>query len=143
MKKNIIIAVLSVALILAISVLIFREINTNANIESQIHTQIEEFDSSMKSYAETKSEQDYFNATLSIDKVIMLIEMNFSDNRICKKEIDRLILLSSYLQTEKDFVNDNISQVLEISDKLLNDIDDMNAYIQIYELRSKLDDSLY
>ncbi len=66
----------------------------------------------------------------------MLIELEFSDEHVSKKKIDQLYLLLSYLQSDRDFIDTNLNSVLTISLKLYKNIDDLDAYALIYQLRS-------
>ena len=135
MRKNIIIIVLSVLLLISSIVNIIFINDNNKNVE-QIYVQISEFNSLLNSYSESNSNQDYNSAVVALDKAIMLIELEFSDEHVSKKKIDQLYLLLSYLQSDRDFTDTNLNSVLTISLKLYKNIDDLDAYALIYQLRS-------
>ena len=72
MRKNIIIIVLSVLLLISSIVNIIFINDNNKNVE-QIYVQISEFNSLLNSYSESNSNQDYNSAVVALDKAIMLI----------------------------------------------------------------------
>lgn len=119
---------------------VHRDIQKNANSVNCVYTEFEELNDSLKKYGDSNDEQEYLNSVVSLDKVITIIELELDESHYCKKELDRLRLLSSYLHNDKEFATSNINDFVSITNELSKDIDDMNSFAMIYQLRSKYDE---
>lgn len=142
-KKNIII--IGLAIFLAGSLFfnasgIYRDAQKKTESVNYVYTEFEDLNDSLKKYGDSKGEQEYVNSVVSLDKIITVIELNMDESHYCKKELDRLRLLSSYLHNDRDFVTNYLKNFVSITNGLSKNIDDMNSFAKIYQLRSKYDE---
>lgn len=142
-KKDLAIMGLVILLIVSLffnATVLYRNVQKKANSVNCVYTEFEELNDSLKKYGDSEGEQEYVDSVVSLDKIITIIELDFDESHYCKKELDRLRLLSSYLHNDKEFVASNINDFVSITDELSKNIDDMNSFAMIYQLRSKYDE---
>ena len=119
---------------------LYRNVQKKANSVNCVYTEFEELNDSLKKYGDSKGEQEYVDSVVSLDKIITIIELDFDESHYCKKELDKLRELSTFLYNDREFVDNHIDEFVSITGNLSKNIDDMKSFAMIYQLRSKYDE---